>query len=166
MAESFWGEIPTYWPALLCPARPQLSQQSLHARLFANGNVESHPWRPLEMRAENRTRREHQSLVLRGFRQRQRILDMWEACPHEHAVRWLNEQFESDTFERAHDVQPSRAETLVQARQVLAIMPIHQHQINQPLGEQRRGNAGQHFYVGELVGGVLWTRDEANPQAA
>ena len=57
-------------------------------------------------------------------------------------------------------------EPLVQAIQVFSVMTIQQHQIDEPFGELRGSNAGQHLDVGELVGDVLRAGDEADAQAA
>jgi len=44
---------------------------ALHACVLADGNVETHPRRPLEMRTEHCARREHDAFALRFFCQRQ-----------------------------------------------------------------------------------------------
>ena len=51
-------------------ARRLLLQPALHARVLADGDVEPHPRRALEMRTEDRARREHDAVALRRFRQR------------------------------------------------------------------------------------------------
>ena len=54
------------------------------------------------------------------------------------------------------------SQPLVQAQtDHLQVVAIHQHQIDQSLGELRSGDAGQHLDVGEFVGDVL--RASENP---
>ena len=67
---------------------------------------------------------------------------MWETGPQEHAIYGLREQFQSNAFERTHNIEPRVTYTLVQARQIFAVMAVHQHQVDQPLGEWRGGDAG------------------------
>src|SRR6266404_1435411 len=88
-------------------------QPALHARVLAYGDIEPHPWRALEMRTEDRARREHDAVAMRGFRQRQRIVDMREPRPDEHAAVRFREQFQSDLLEGAHDIAPRLAQPLV-----------------------------------------------------
>jgi hypothetical protein len=45
-------------------------------------------------------------------------------------------------------------------------MAIHQHQIDESLGELRAGDAGQHLDVGELIRDVLLAGEESDTQAA
>src|SRR4029077_19025251 len=47
-----------------------------------------------------------------------------------------------------------------------AVMAIDQHQIDEPLGEGRGSDAGQHLDVGELVGDFLRAGDKTDAQAA
>ena len=61
------------------------------------------------MRTEDRARREHDAIAPRGFREGQRILNMGEARPDEHAVARLREQFQSDLLEGAYDIEPRLA---------------------------------------------------------
>lgn len=120
----------------------------------------------LEMRTKDCARREHDAVALRRFRQYERVLDMRESRPDEHAVRGLHERFQSDAFESAHDIEARLTKPLVQARQIFAVVAIHQHEIDEPLGELRGGDDGQHLDVGELVGDVLRAGDETHAQAA
>src|SRR6202012_4310817 len=135
-------------------------------RVLADSNVEPHPWRAFEMGTKDRSRGEHDAVALRRFRQRERVIDMREARPYEHAVRGLHEQFHADMFEVTHNIQACLAKSLMQTRQILTIVTIYQHQIDEPLGELRTGDAGQRFDVGEFVGDVVSAGDESHTQAA
>jgi len=105
-------------------------QPALHARVLADGNIEPHPRRALEMRTEDRAGRQYNGVALRVFRQRQRVVDMRETGPQEYTIYGLREQFQSNAFERTHDIEPRVTYTLVQARQIFAVMAVDQHQIN------------------------------------
>src|ERR1700674_3731509 len=109
------------------------------------------------MGTKDSSRREHDAVALGGFRECERILYMRESRPDEHAIRRLHKQLQPHTFEGAYDIEPRLAEPLVQPGQVLAVMTIYQHQIYEPLGELRGGDAGQHLNVGEFVGDGLRT---------
>src|SRR5215470_8305403 len=117
------------------------------------------------MRTEDSTRREHDAIALRSFRQYEGILSMRESRPNEHAVRRLYKQLQADAFESAHNIEARFAQSRLQARQIFAIATIHQHQIDEPLGELRRRDAGQHLDVGKLMGDVLRAGSEADAQA-
>jgi hypothetical protein len=51
-----------------CLARRLPLQPTLHARILADGDVEPHPRRALEMRTKDSSRCEHDAIALRGFR--------------------------------------------------------------------------------------------------
>jgi hypothetical protein len=64
--------LTTEWPNLLRRLVRRLPlHPALHACVLADGHVEPHPRRTLEMRTEDRARREHDAVALRFFRQRQ-----------------------------------------------------------------------------------------------
>src|SRR5262249_59205985 len=69
-------------------------------------------------------------------------------------------------FGREHHIDPRLAEAFAQSRQVSAVVAVDQHQIDEPLGKLRGGDAGQHLDVGQLVGDVLRASDEPDSQAA
>ena len=98
------GLPPSPQAALRRLARHLPLQPALHARVLAHGNIEPHPRRALQMRTEHRARREHDAVALRRLRQGQRVVNMREARPNEHAVCRLREQFKSDAFEGAFDI--------------------------------------------------------------
>ena len=50
---------------------------------------------------------------------------MRDVRPDKHTVRGLREQLKTDTFKGAHDAGAGLAQSLVQARQVFAVMAVH-----------------------------------------
>src|SRR5580693_1518303 len=82
------------------------------ARVVAGGNVESHPGRSFEMRSKDGARPKHVAFALSGFRERERVRDVWQPRPNEHSVGRLCKHFESDSLESPHDVDPRLPETL------------------------------------------------------
>src|SRR5262249_60580801 len=117
-------------------------QPPLNASVLADGDVEPHPRRAPEMRTEDGAGREHDAVALRSFRECQRVLDIREARPNEHAVRRLHEQLQPHAFEHAHDIEPRLTEAFAQSRQVFAVVAVDQHQMDDPLGKLRGGDAG------------------------
>ena len=115
------------------------------------------------MRPEHGAGRQHDAVARGGLRQRQRVLDMGEPRPDEHPGAGLGEDFESDLLESAHHIDARGVEPLVQPREVLAIVAIDQHQVDETLGELRGCDVGQHLDVGQFVGDVLSAGDESDP---
>jgi hypothetical protein len=106
------GLLPPPQAALRRLIRRLPLQPALHSRVLADGDVEPQPRRAPEMGTEDRARREHDAVALRRLRQCQRVVDMREARPDEHAVCRLREQLKSDAS-KAHTTlmraSPSRS---------------------------------------------------------
>src|SRR5262245_9658870 len=97
-----------------CLARRLPLQPTLHPGILADGDVEPHPRRALEVRSEDGTRRQHDAVALRRFRQRERVIDLREPRPDEHAVGGFYEQLQPHAFESAHDIEARLPQPLVQ----------------------------------------------------
>src|SRR5437899_10988680 len=109
-------KLPRSTPAALRRrARRFPLQPGLHACVLADGDVEPHPWRALQMRTKNSARREHDAIALRSFRQCEGILNMRKSCPNEHAVRRLHKQCQADALESARNIKARFAQSRMQA---------------------------------------------------
>ena len=118
------------------------------------------------MRAKDGARREKDVVLPRAMSQRKRIVDLGQPRPDEHPVRWLDKRFEPDPLEAARNLDARFAEPFVQTGEIFSIMPVNQHHVDQPLGELRRRDAGQHLDVGKLLHEARRGRDKSDPQAA
>jgi hypothetical protein len=57
------------------------------------------------MWAEDGARCEHDAVAPQRFRECQRVINMRESRPDEHAVRRFHENFQSNAFKSAHDIE-------------------------------------------------------------
>jgi hypothetical protein len=89
------------------------------------------------MRAKHSAGREHHARVPTRFHQCLRVLDM-EKRAHTNMPSAASTN-NSDPMRSEARLTSGRAAPLVQARQVLAVVPIYQHQVDQPRRELRRG---------------------------
>jgi len=90
------GEAGFGWRAMASAhaACRQPLQPCLRPRVLADRDIEAHPRRAFEMRAKYGAGRQHDARALRGFSELQRIGNVREAAPNEHAVvcAWIDQR--------------------------------------------------------------------------